>query len=541
MSPPLLRSLVALALATVAAILHAQQRANPYEREYPSVIAPPEPIGDPNMALTPLTRTGEFASDMHQDMRRPDTPELATDNRLPVFFPPVVSPLFRPVQRDQPPTGRGRFIPAVVLSQFVNEPFYAPLSTLLAFKSMNPRLQSRLDEYCATKFKLETELQAVLATVRDQPAAARRQRLAAFAAEQAPKLVQLEKVAEELREECVSRGTDWNEKRTWRLGDPRDASMPVSAAFQVVRAASFYQKGLSPAHRRLLREIALELQSPVASANAAPVTLSFFSPDTARWQVPADLPPALAAQLAAYDGEKAALRKELFDAIYRNDRTPFESRRAAALRALGEQHAVRLAALERRAEEIRVELSALPDFLPPAAAPDAPPELATQLTAYFAKRRELSRLAPATREQMRRLLGLDGMMPAMPVVADSPAARGGKAAVPSGKAERVREIMANYQRDFTAGTDELARLKSEMRTTTAKLRATEIARSGKTADALLSEIMRSWWIFEETESYRDYRTAMFEPGLSPEQRRLLFDVALIRLEQPLPGGDLQPR
>ena len=34
--------------------------------------------------------------------------------------------------------------------------------------------------------------------------------------------------------------------------------------------------------------------------------------------------------------------------------------------------------------------------------------------------------------------------------------------------------------------------------------------------------------------YGNYRIAMLEPGLSPEQRRLLFNAALVGLAQPLP-------
>ena len=40
--------------------------------------------------------------------------------------------------------------------------------------------------------------------------------------------------------------------------------------------------------------------------------------------------------------------------------------------------------------------------------------------------------------------------------------------------------------------------------------------------------------------YREYRLAIFQPGLSPEQRRLLFDGAIERLQLPLPGGKRQP-
>jgi len=40
--------------------------------------------------------------------------------------------------------------------------------------------------------------------------------------------------------------------------------------------------------------------------------------------------------------------------------------------------------------------------------------------------------------------------------------------------------------------------------------------------------------------YGDYRIAVFQPGLSPEQRRLLFDSVIERLDLPLPRGELQP-
>jgi len=40
--------------------------------------------------------------------------------------------------------------------------------------------------------------------------------------------------------------------------------------------------------------------------------------------------------------------------------------------------------------------------------------------------------------------------------------------------------------------------------------------------------------------YKDYRTAMLEPGLSPAQRRLLFGAALVGLAQPLPPGEPMP-
>ena len=45
---------------------------------------------------------------------------------------------------------------------------------------------------------------------------------------------------------------------------------------------------------------------------------------------------------------------------------------------------------------------------------------------------------------------------------------------------------------------------------------------------------------ENTEGYHDYRVAVFEPGLSPEQRRILLGGALRKLDLPLGGGEFQP-
>ena len=46
---------------------------------------------------------------------------------------------------------------------------------------------------------------------------------------------------------------------------------------------------------------------------------------------------------------------------------------------------------------------------------------------------------------------------------------------------------------------------------------------------------------ETGDPYREYRLAVFQPGLSPEQRRLLFHHAIERLHVRLPDGELQPR
>jgi len=62
----------------------------------------------------------------------------------------------------------------------------------------------------------------------------------------------------------------------------------------------------------------------------------------------------------------------------------------------------------------------------------------------------------------------------------------------------------------------------------------------KTVAAAISAASRNAALKESAEGYREYRLAVFEPGLSPEQRRLLFAGALAQLDLPLPLGEFQP-
>jgi chorismate mutase len=62
---------------------------------------------------------------------------------------------------------------------------------------------------------------------------------------------------------------------------------------------------------------------------------------------------------------------------------------------------------------------------------------------------------------------------------------------------------------------------------------------GDAIDRALYASMRVATRQENIRSFSDYRTAVFEPGLSPEQRRLLFDSVMQQLDLPLPRGEPQ--
>jgi hypothetical protein len=59
-------------------------------------------------------------------------------------------------------------------------------------------------------------------------------------------------------------------------------------------------------------------------------------------------------------------------------------------------------------------------------------------------------------------------------------------------------------------------------------------------NSLVKELAVQLSRLELFQRYRDYETAVLEPGLSPEQRRLLFSAALVQLDLPLPPGSRDP-
>ncbi len=60
---------------------------------------------------------------------------------------------------------------------------------------------------------------------------------------------------------------------------------------------------------------------------------------------------------------------------------------------------------------------------------------------------------------------------------------------------------------------------------------------GKSAQVFMKDFELATQNLEVWSNYRYYYLAVFEPGLSIEQRRLLYDYALEKLEIPLPVAD----
>lgn len=484
-----------------------------------------------------------------QDTGFPDMSRSSSrlSDRVPIFFPPNPPPLGRALPKGAPPTGRLAAPPE--LAAYVNEPFYPPLGTRLATKSLTPKLRTQLDQYFATKRALQNELRAELERARPLDPAARTTALSTLAARQATALAALEASAEQLRRDLIASEQTWGALRQWHLGDREQRGFSPIEIAQVMRAYSFYQHGLASAQRRLLREIALELVSAGDSTDNATSNQPylFFPPEPARVLLPDDIPADVAAKLALYQTRKSALKKELYDAVYAHDGQSFRFLRGNTLKALAERQATRLLELEALAEEIRRGLAVMPEPAPIAERTPLPPVLhhrvATLLREVGSAQREASERIDAILASTRELpmtvnyrFETDGLKF---LVIPSRGSRGSGPPSPEVQArigaarEQIAAVANDYGRRLAEFINERDAIRVEVGQTLNLARADRV-------DNALNTAMRVATARQTEDVYREYRLALFQPGLSPEQRRLLFDSVIEKLELPLPRGELQP-
>ena len=467
-------------------------------------------------------------------------PPAAPPVRHVAYFPPDPPPLGAPL-----PVANAGGDPAATaparLGAFVNEPFYALLGTRLARHDLSPEQQRHIAAYRDAKTALQTELHAHLDALKDADAPTRLRALESFALEQTPRIAELEKDADQLRE-LLRQGESGDQAIDRTRGSrvvPGAAEQPQVATpaseYPVMRAAVFYHVGLSPEQRRLLREVAMELEaavkSPPTTAHDQPV---FFSPDTARIRLPQDLSPELAAKVAAYQSGKSALKRELCAALSEPEQTDLASPRA--LQALADRQTPRIDALEKLAEEIRRELALRPD-LPQAlsrlALPPLTPELEARVTAYRRDKLDLQKALLARVDEVTKN--------SLPPRASGEKSKSGPGSPGGQRDDKIRQTIAAFTQENAARYAALEKSKEALRSDLARLASTgTIVVKGPYADVLSKNFSEALQQLETWRSYRNYQIAVFEPGLSPEQRRLLFDLALEKLSLPLPAGEIPP-
>jgi hypothetical protein len=486
-------------------------------------------------------------------------PAIDLARSIPLFAPPDIPRLEGSIPTADTARDNRRRAPAE-LADFIYDPFYAPYAAREASGDVTPKQQQRIDAYLAAKLTLQNELRTKVDAVRNADALTRQRELAAFAADQTPRIAALEAEAEAIREaiikgEFLQEDINWVDFRMWKLGRDsfQSTEHAVNAQYQVMIGASFYQKNLLPAQRRLLREIATDIQelgdkpstetqvgSPNATSDSSP--LFAFAPETARLRLPPNLPEALMAKILAYEKEKSALKQELNDTLKEADDAVFAVFRNRSIKELATRQEARLAALEIMAEDIRRDFAVQPQQPRPPTLPAVAPGLAEQIKTMI-------------KEKRSRPTYLSSMLAAVARVVPIQSARTSKDA--TGKEvlnirlntrgqrpERVQaanQIIRAYQTDSAKRTEALNRQEAAVREAVAGMFRTP---AGPDRDREVDQFLEN---YEDTMDrqdlwyrYDDYRTAVLQPGLSPEQRRLLYDAGITELKLPLPSQLRRP-
>ncbi len=472
----------------------------------------------------------------------PSIPPERRERPVMLYFPPAPPPLDAVFARTAI-TGRGA-VPEG-LNEYAAEIFYPQISGHFATTGLPEKLRRRVAEYRVARSVLLKQLQDALATAPNDDATQRRQYLETFSRQQTARLVELERDAEQLRKDLLLPSREWSALREWKLGEraPRGFS-PLEVA-QVMRGYAFYRSNLSVEQRSLLREVAIELSQAADSAAAATSTERplFFSPALTRVALPADLPPEVAAKIATFQTKKSALKKGLFDAVYAHEKSFLTFLNDPLKQAVAQQPA-QLAELEKLAEEIRVGLAHLARSPGATVRSPVPMPLVARLGDLALRGARLmkeanARIAPvvARVRQGTTLLSVNYAFESsglrFAVVPRSPN--------PSPELARQAEVLRT---EFKAIADDYGRSLAALINDREEIRreaAEHLQETNPVAvDAALTRGLVAATQQANANAYRDYRTAVFEPGLSLEQRRLLVAGSIEKLDLPLPRGEMQP-
>lgn len=476
--------------------------------------------------------------------------------RLPVFFPPVPSPLGTAIELTD--AVDFRFVAPAMLAAHVGEWYYPALSTLLAEQRFPVSLADRLAEYVRHREQAEGEL---LARIRPTDMAAR---AIPAGSDFIARLDALEQEAEVLRRDFIAAGVAWDQGRAISLEARRKrptTAREQSLIGQILLASAYYRPDLSPDQRALLLGAAIATGATDRGPYAPPFVTTdrrvvVFSPGAARIAVPRVPAPAVASKLERFERLQARLQRELVEAVESTDLASSRSATARWRSRLANQ-ARDLAELEGEAEELRLMFAAHDvDGWP---SPDVqwPEPFRSRVERRRRERLILTTERAAAIESLRQeSLGyrpgadgkhlnvkstlLNGISPGdtyyvnyVGLYTPPPASLGGSAFL-----DRIRETVArldDVQRPRWVAVDADAGLLGAEAARVMRVEGT------MTPAQALAIVERSLAQSDVDGRYALYRQATMDPGLSPIERRLLFALALRRLALPLPGGEFQPR
>ena len=220
------------------------------------------------------------------------------------------------------------------------------------------------------------------------------------------------------------------------------------------------------------------------------------------------------------------------------------AQRVRVFKQLAETQIPRIAALEILAEDIRQGLTPLLKNLGPTSLQSLSPKLATRIAAYQKEKLALRKLLQEKLKELGQGLTPNRVGFAENETTSSSGLNSTDAnpALPGEDRQKpMRDALAAFNR---ANADRFAALGEEKKAIRGELARfvsdNPDSANGKSVDALLKDFDDSAQKQEAWQLYGDYEVAVFQPGLSPEQRRLLFDGAVEKLALPLPGGEYLP-
>jgi len=432
---------------------------------------------------------------------------------LALYFPPVPPALGTAI--SPPPGITSPPVPDAAppeLAAYISDPFYVPLSAQLTRHEIGSDLSFALQSYLTTKNALQTELHARLDSLREVDPEVRIAELQKFAADQTPRLVELEGTAEALRRTIASRSAAHREFLRWsvdsmgptgRKSIPRGPDAREFEAQTEMMIAGFAD-GPNPAQRRLLRELAGEAQEPIEPTGAWPLL-----PAGARVSLDPSDPatPDLQRQIAEYTALDRRLKADVRGLLLNDRRFEPESWTAAAPREVELE-----SELETRAEAIRRIVVKFKDPAMLPQVPTVPQSMAAQLARHRADKAALQKAVLQLVEAAK------------------------KAGPPESAPERIQQAIAKFTAENQAKYDELDRDRDRFHDQLSQLAAAPPGTAGSSTETLTRTFNQSLKQLQTFWDYRDYQAAVFQPGLSPEQRRLLFDGALLKLHLTLPGA-----
>lgn len=421
----------------------------------------------------------------------PDAPRWYSRRFEASYHPPLP-----PALGDDLPYARMTGAVYLPAAEFSREVFYGPYAALVARHGVSAALAQRVSAYRNHRDAQLRDINTRFDELRDATPAVWTARLAELARQQDGGLRALAAEAESIRNDLAGQY-------------PRSL---VEAQYQY--------PGLSIEQRLLLPEIAYGT-AVLTSEEAPPGTYLYFLPATARIKLPANLDEALQAKIQAFAREKEELKSDLRTAVVREEYR-FSFHREQRLAEFARAQAPRFAALEALAEDIRLGLARYnsPDQPEP---PALPTDLAERVTDFQRRKVELQR------EFAGRLRRLRAEYPQEHFAT----ARQGDALVivqTGGGAKPLRDV-TEFNASLAERCTTLARDTEALRRDIQHYAETHPKQVAGDVDQVATQFAKAYVARQTWSAYRDYFRAVLQPGLSPAQRRVVFQAAAEQLDQ----------